>query len=101
MMSEPRPKFTDADYEREIKLMDKIIQRPWMIDRGLLDALIEHYSVEPMVTRARGERRDLLEALCDYLEEVRDVRRKDIKESWLSRQSKRLKATLEKLDLDD
>ena len=100
-MSGSRPKFSDADYGREVELFDKIIQRPWMIDPGLLDALIEHYSVEPMVTKARGERRDLLEALCDYLEEVRDVRRKDIKESRLSRQSKRLKATLQKLDFED
>lgn len=68
---------------------------------GLLAAVIERYSVEPMITRASGERRDLLEALCDYLEEVRDVRRKDIKESWLNRQSKRLKTTLRKLDLAD
>lgn len=100
-MSESRPRFTDAEYDREVKLMDKIIQRPWMIDPDLLDALIEHYSVEPLVTRAKGERRDLMEALCDYLEEVRDVRRKNRKESWLSRQGKRLRAVLEKLDLND
>jgi hypothetical protein len=56
--------------------------------------------VEPLVSKAHGERRDLLEALHDYLEEVRDVRRKGVKDSWLNRQSRRLRAALQKLDLE-
>ncbi len=99
-MTDSQQTFTDAELDREIKLFNKIIQRPWVLDMKLLEALIEHYSVEPLVTKAHGERRDLLEALCDYLEEVRDVRGKGAKESWLNRQSRRLRVTLQKLDLE-
>jgi hypothetical protein len=99
-MNDARQSFTDADLDREISLFNKLIQRPWILDPKLLEALIEHYSVEPLVSKAHGERRDLLEALHDYLEEVRDVRRKGVKDSWLNRQSRRLRAALQKLDLE-
>ncbi len=98
-MLKHKTKIRDAELDQGIAFFDKAIQRPWILDPVLLNALIDHYSVELNLSKSKGERRDLLEALYDYLEEVRGVRIKGTRESWFARQSKRLTAIIQKLDL--